>query len=217
MALAAAHAAFRVRSSEGLRYKVTVSLPLGYDRPEEAGLRYPVVLALDAEPYLFPLLATAARTNHFFKRSSWYPSSLIPLIDSKYRTSKGDRALVGKSFGGSAVLHAMLDQECSPLFSHYLLGSPSISWDDRAFFRLEEESHKSRRPLSAAVYYAVGGREPSQPGSARDFERVLCSRGYPDLSITVDVVEGEDHGSLSYPFVCRGLNWLAASLARSRA
>ena len=67
----------RLTSSEGLKYKLMVSLPLHYHTPEASGTRYPVVYALDAEPYLFPLLATAARTEHFFKRTSWYPDLIV--------------------------------------------------------------------------------------------------------------------------------------------
>ena len=32
-----------------------------------------MLVALDGEPYLFPLLTVAARTVHFMARSYWYP------------------------------------------------------------------------------------------------------------------------------------------------
>ena len=47
--------------------KLLVSLPLTY-HADPPSAKYPVVYALDGEPYLFPLLVTAARTNHFFRR-----------------------------------------------------------------------------------------------------------------------------------------------------
>ena len=268
----------RLTSSEGLKYKLLVSLPLQY---HTAALRthYPVVYAFDAEPYLFPLLATAARTEHFFKRTTWYPdvivvgivadieedfcnhdssinvrglwdalrptrardylptaaespwgapgavslkdisghattfvrflaSKIVPFVDTTYRTQKEQRALIGKSFGGSGVAHAMLDDVCSKLFQYFLLGSPSLAWDDKAFFRLEEETCKSRTSLAAHVYASCGSKEEAQMQTLRDFKVALESRGYSNLSVTLEVVDGEDHGSLSYPFACRAMRWL---------
>ena len=279
----------RITSDEGLKYKVIVSLPHSYHHAEAAKIQYPVVFALDAEPYLFPLLTTVARTEHFFKRTTWYPdlivvgitadleqdfrsptggidvrqlwdalrptrardylptqaespwgapgasslkdvsgyattfcrflsSKLVPYVDDHFRTgaSREYRALIGKSFGGSGVAHAMLDQKCSDCFKYFLLGSPSLAWDNRAFFRLEQESYTSRNPLNAMVYASCGGKEQGQIQNLQDFKQLLDSRAYPDLSITTEIVEGEDHGSLSYPFACRSMAWLRDRLEALR-
>ena len=79
-------------------------------------------------------------------------------MDATYRTLE-QRALVGKSFGGSGVAHAILDDVASTVFHYFLLGSPSLAWDDKAFFRLEEESSKTRPPISAGVYAACGSKD----------------------------------------------------------
>mmetsp|Transcript_61527 Transcript_61527/g.191178 ORF Transcript_61527/g.191178 Transcript_61527/m.191178 type:complete len:333 (+) Transcript_61527:87-1085(+) len=278
--------AHRLRSAEGLSYKLSVSLPLTYHHPVASGEppRHPVIYVLDAEPYLFPLVTVVARTNHFFKRTTWYPdfivvgivadledrfcsgdgamdvrklwdalrptrardylptaaespwgapgaesllsvsghattfvrflaSTVVPFIDARYRTAKSQRALIGKSFGGSGVAHALLDPECGPLFSHFLLGSPSLSWDDRAFFRLEEGSRGTGPAFSAGVFACCGGAETRQQAVLQDFKLALEGRGCPRLAVTLSVVEGEDHGSLSYPFACRALAWLTEQLA----
>lgn len=63
-----------VTSREGLRYKLIVSLPLRYDPAKQ---KYPVLIALDAEPYLFPLLAVCARTSHYFARSYYFPDVIV--------------------------------------------------------------------------------------------------------------------------------------------
>merc|ERR1719277_726876 len=106
----------------------------------------------------------------------------------------------------------MIEPSCVRLFSHFLLCSPSIAWDNEAFFRLEEESHETRPELSAAVLVCAGENE----GPAKLIERfkhVLERRGYPNLKITTMVFPGEDHGSASYPFAYRSLKWLAEHLA----
>lgn len=265
-----------------------VSLPFGYEH--EASGSYPVVYVLDAENYLFPLLATVARTEHYFasRRKGGYPNLivvgivadiedqfskvdaesghveidvpnlwtalresrardylptaaespwgvagagslkdisghasefckfvatvLVPFIDTSYRTIQSQRAVVGKSFGGSCVAHMMIEPNCIPLFSHFLLCSPSIAWDDEAFFRLEEESHESRPELKAAVLVCKGECEGSSM-LIEKFKQVLESRGCSDLRVTTVCFPGEDHGSASYPFAYRSLKWLAEQLA----
>lgn len=278
----------RVRSAEGLQYKVMVSLPLSYY--EDGAAEYPTLYVLDAEPYLFPLVTVAARTNHFFTRSRWHPDflvvgvvadleerftrgshdrldvwglwdalrptrardylptvaespwgapgaepllpvsghastfvrflriTLVPFVDAQYRTARSHRALMGKSFGGSGVAAVLLNPACAQLFAFFLLGSPSLAWDDGAFFRLEEESHLSRPPLSASLYVCMGSEESADMQRlCRAFPRVLEGRGYPDLKVTLDVLQGESHGSASYPFAGRGVQWLAAQLAEAKA
>lgn len=246
--------------------------------------------ALDGEPYLFPLLATAARTQHFFRRTSWHPDVivvgicadlegeftdpdargqaavdvrrlwdglratrardylptaaespwgapgadsllhvsghaatfsrclaevLVPFVDGQYRTEPAQRALAGKSFGGSGVAAALLQPDCAALFSHFLLCSPSLAWDEQAWFRLEAESRAARPPLRAEVLVCAGGEADVDVGMLERFRDALMSRGDP-LTCELQVVPGESHGSVSYTFAARALAWLTASLAARR-
>ena len=85
---------------------------------------------------------------------------------------------------------------CPWFFSRYfLLGSPSLAWDDGAFFRLEEEGFLTRDALKACVYACCGSKEPSQLQILPKFQQQLESRAYPELSITVEVVEGHSENS----------------------
>lgn len=290
----------RLRSAHGLPYVVSISLPLSYESkdpkesfPGGALCRYPVLYVLDAEPYLFPLFVTAARTEHYFKsrRGSGFPdfivvgitadieqecappkqfstvgdlwtalrptrardylptaaespwgvpgapslldisghattfvrdflaSTLVPFVDKTFRTQTEStptgacRAIVGKSFGGSAVAHLLLDPKCAALFQHFLMCSPSLSWDDDAFFRLEEEGWLAKHPpLAGAVLICAGGTEVENVKGLKKFQNTLQGRKYPGLKIEMQVLDGEDHGSASYPFVSRALAWLACQL-----
>lgn len=325
----------RLSSSAGLAYKLIVSLPLQY---EPRSRSYPVVVVLDAEPYLFPLVTVCARTSHYFARSYYYPDVIcvgivadleaegrfwrggrldiralwdglrptrardylptaaespwgapgaepllhvsghadefvgflvdtaLPFVERRYATrGAAARALIGKSFGGSGVAHAMIDRRCavrrrrsqsrrrrhassctecaSPrcpppshhaaragllapqeCFSEFILGSPSITWDDSAFFRLEAEARERARaagdegspPFNAGVYCCLGSleaREVTHEGTryasaCHRLQSVLDGRPGPRGDVVVDVVEGETHGSVSYPFVHRALAFL---------
>ncbi len=281
----------RIKSEAGLRYKLCVSLPHGYEARKSQ--RYPVLLALDAEPYLFPLLTVVARTNRFFAKSYYYPDvivvgvvadlesemrfhrgpggaldvplcwaeqrptrardylptaaespwggpnapsilhisghasefigflvdTLLPFVDSTYRT-RGScaRALVGKSFGGSGVAAALIHPRGSLAFSEFILGSPSIAWDEEAWFRLEREARaaaaangcaaRGSPPYTAGVYCCVGGEKDVDPGLVQRMKAVLDSREGPRGVCDLEVIPGETHGSVSYPFVHHALEWL---------
>jgi len=268
-------------SAEGLQYKIHVSLPLDYFSENKS---YPTLYVFDAEPYLFPVYATAARTNHAFyhSREGGYPdlivvgivadledsfpstsrpgvavrelwkglrptrardylptqaespwaagreallpvsghattflhfvgARLVPFVEKQYRTSAGMRALTGKSFSGSAVAHALLDELCGGLFTHYMLCSASLAWDEEAFFRLEEQSwERHPKPRVAKVYAAVGALENAQTGMLMEkLKQVLESRVPSEVVVTTKVFQDEDHSSISYPFAYHSLEWLA--------
>ena len=103
---------------------------------------------------------------------------------------------------GNVVKPPFLEMEvtpacASPWLRYFLLGSPSLAWDNRAFFRLEQESYTSRNPLNAMVYASCGGKEQGQIQNLQDFKQLLDSRAYPDLSITTEIVEGRQQLKLS--------------------
>ena len=291
------------KKKDGLRYKLLVSLPHGYDDAAMARKRYPVIVALDAEPYLFPLLTIVARTNHFFARSYYFPDVIVvgivadlesesrfhcgpggrlnvplcwkeqrptrardylptraespwggpgaasllevsghaeefcdylvdevlPFIDAKYRTrGAAARALVGKSFGGCGVAAAMLHERAAKAFSEHVMGSPSIAWDDNAWFRLEAAAReKAMRapdaatvgspPYGAGVYCCLGAEKDVDPELIYRMKQILDGRrgagtsgvgGHKGGGVEVVVLEGETHGSVSYPFVHHAMEWL---------
>ena len=89
-------------------------------------------------------------------------SILVPFIDTTYRTVKTQRAVAGKSFGGNCVAHIMLQSSSIPLFIHFLLCFAALVGDDETFFRMEEESWKSRPTLSAKVFFVLGKTKVAQ-------------------------------------------------------
>ena len=282
----------RICSRAGLRYKLNVSLPHGYEDSSSAQKRYPVIVALDSEPYLFPLLTVLARTNHFFARSYYFPDvivvgivadlesesrfhsggqldvrrfwseqrptrardylptraespwggpgapsvlevsghafefvdfladTLLPFIEATYRTRGAEaRALIGKSFGGCGVAAAMIHESGPVNFSEFVLGSPSIAWDDEAWFRLEKEARAAAMsrpdahttgspPYSSGVFCCIGAERDVDQDMIRRFQRVLDDRSGPRGEVTVEVLAGETHGSVTYPFVHHALEWL---------
>jgi predicted alpha/beta superfamily hydrolase len=127
-----------------------------------------------------------------------------PLVDGAYRTVPEESGFFGDSFGGLFGLFVLF--HAPETFRHYLIGSPSIWWDDRVTLAFEEEYASRNQDLDAEVFLSVGllEEDPSDPESARSamvsnlevlIER-LEARGYPSLRLESHFFEGETHMSV---------------------
>ena len=127
---------------------------------------------------------------------------LIPFVDSKYRTNKNDRTLVGSSFGGLFTLYALFHE--TELFNRYILTSPAIGWDNQSIYSFEKEfAEKTSRP-PVRVFMAVGGLE----GDVDAFEKFvdhLKSKNYKGLEVSSRVLEGMGHSGGKAEGYTRGL------------
>lgn len=146
---------------------------------------------------------------------------VIPEVESRLRTDPAERILAGHSFGGLFGLHTLLTRP--EAFSRYLLGSPSIWWDDRAVLTTEAEYASTHDDLRASVYLAVGEREEAEPDRTwpphTDAEREathmvanvhelgarLRGRAYPSLQLRVDELADEHHTTMFLSAITRGL------------
>ena len=134
---------------------------------------------------------------------------VLPLLDDTYRIS--DRTLVGHSFSGLFALRWLLDAPAP--FVRYLLASPSVWWDDRVMFEVEEERARRGGDIDAAVFLSAGGEERGE----EPFNMVpkiellaarLASRGYPSLRLDHQVMPGDHHSSTIGAAVSKGLRSL---------
>lgn len=128
---------------------------------------------------------------------------IIPFVEAKYRAAPKRRIYAGHSYGGLLGANILLNEPS--LFSDYILGSPSLWYDDRYMFRREEEYAKNNKDLPANVFMFIGEYEQQGLGETRnpnrynmvtdtnDFERVLRSRNYPSLKLKSEVLNDEDH------------------------
>ena len=137
------------------------------------------------------------------KFTGFLQDELQPFIDKNYRTTK-DNTLVGYSFGGLFATHVLFNH--TDAFDRYLIGSPSIRWDNEISFDSEANYAKRHDDLDKHVYISVGGLEgfSTIPNAYRLYEQLLA-REYPNLKIELEVLPGETHMTSIAPFVMRGL------------
>ncbi len=129
---------------------------------------------------------------------------VIHFIDSNYRTTPDDRTLLGHSLGGLFTFYAAFTSD--GLFNRYVIGSPSLWWDNRALFEVEENYSKKHQALKATIFMGAGSNDSDQVVSTfKPMTDTLMKRGYQDLKLTVHIFPDETHMSVLPACVSRGL------------
>jgi len=139
-------------------------------------------------------------------------ADVFPLIAAHYRADMGRKIFVGHSYGGLLGLQLLLSEPAT--FDHYILGSPSLWFDQGVMFDREQAYAKGHKDMPASVFFGIGGRETLAKDRKRsrseenadmvadlcDFDAALKSHRYPNLKIRLEVFADEDHASV-FPLV----------------
>jgi predicted alpha/beta superfamily hydrolase len=131
---------------------------------------------------------------------------VLPQIDRTYRTN-GKRILAGFSLGGLFTTYALLSTRY--VFSHYLIGSPSLWWDNGLIFDQEQHYAKYNTELNARVFMSVGSLEEElMVTPMNSMARRLYSRNYLGFQLFTHTFENERHFSVIPATLSRGLRVL---------
>jgi uncharacterized protein len=96
-------------------------------------------------------------------------------------------------------------------FSRYLIGSPSLNWDDEMILKAEAAVAESGKTLRGRIFLSAGADEgETMIGPLKKLTAALTSRAYPDLQIESHVFEGEDHLTVIPATFSRGMKFLYA-------
>jgi predicted alpha/beta superfamily hydrolase len=139
-------------------------------------------------------------------------ADVFPLIAANYRADMSRKIFVGHSYGSLLGLQLLLSEPAT--FDHYILGSPSLWFDQGVMFDREQVYAKGHRDMPASVFFGIGGRETLAKDRKRsrseenadmvadlcDFDAALKSHRYPNLKIRLEVFADEDHASV-FPLV----------------
>ncbi len=152
--------------------------------------------------------------------AAFLEEELKPWILDRFDVARDDFGVFGFSLGGLFATHLLLTRPSA--FQRYGIGSPSYWYGPKVIFATEEGYAKAHDDLPARVYVSIGeyenpagderhreqmtpeAREASlraeaefpmedEVGYARDLVDRLRSRGYPNLDITFEVLQGEYH------------------------
>ncbi len=129
-------------------------------------------------------------------------TELFPFIEKKYRVKDKQRTYIGFSLGGLFGFYAMLEKPS--LFQRFIVGSPSIWFENKSILSLENKYAQNHADLPVKLYVSTGSLEEEiNAGMVRnmlEFTSLLKSRKYKNLVLKTDVIENETH--LSSPAIC---------------
>lgn len=135
---------------------------------------------------------------------------LKPFIQLNYAADPDDASLLGDSFGGLFALYSLFHYPDT--FNRYIIGSPSIPWDDKITIKYEASYAANYSGLPAKVFMSVGSLEESEddPDSTmitdlQNLAKTLRDRNYDNLDLTTHIFENETHLSVIPATISRGL------------
>jgi len=123
---------------------------------------------------------------------SFIEFELIPEIESNYNADSSNRGLFGYSYGGlfgSYVLFKKPD-----LFQKYLLGAPTLIWDNYYVLKEEDKQKNTNRTTQAKVFAPIGSEDFADLILSWTLLRDrLNSRNYKNLDFQYMILDGDSH------------------------
>lgn len=149
-------------------------------------------------------------------------AEIIPAVHFRYPVDPAHQALAGFSFSGLFALDVLFHQR--DLFTGYLVGSPSLWWDNGVAFRWEEAWAREHDDLPARVVMWAGANEQLVGDSWKnerfplevlrklrmvdkvsEFAAQLRGRNYPQLRLMTALLDGEYHLTAPAGGIMRGV------------
>ena len=118
---------------------------------------------------------------------------LIPYIDSKYRTIPDDRIVNGYSIGGLFALYTLFSKP--ETFNRYIIGSPSLTWDNYSIYNYEENSPDKIGEMKLSVFISVGSEESDEKyfNPIDKMVTQIQERNYSGVKLEAKVFDGSTH------------------------
>lgn len=130
-------------------------------------------------------------------------------IDGNYRTKAAERTFVGNSLGG--LFGAYILFEHPDMFSSYILGSPSVWFDDNHIL----SSPMTKPNKSIKVYLAVGGLEMPEFGEreqmvtgATQLVEKINAQSNKNIDLKFHIIQGARHATAFPTTLIQGLDWI---------
>jgi predicted alpha/beta superfamily hydrolase len=122
-------------------------------------------------------------------------NELFPYIENNYRVDTTDKCFFGHSLGGLLGAHILVDQP--DLFNRYILGSPSLFWDNfEVVKRLSNKSSISAVNLKAVYTYVGGDEGDMMINPLNKFNEFLRIKTGNSIKSHNQVYQGEGHMSV---------------------
>jgi hypothetical protein len=132
------------------------------------------------------------------------PNGFAADIKCLMRTIRGQDGYFGDSLGGLFGMFVLLNEPDT--FGRYILGSPSLWWDDGLMLKQAEQFAAAGNRVDARLFMSVGGRESkAMISGVEQMARLLA--GVDGLEIGTQVIPDESHMSVLSINYVRGVQW----------
>ena len=148
-------------------------------------------------------MATAGGADKFL---DFMEQELFPHIEMSYRTAPY-RVLIGHSFGGLFVVHALIERPDS--FDAYIAISPSLWWVNGVVVdRAESLFSPGGKFAGKTLYMSLADEGNDMYTYYRRFEELLRYKAPEGLAWQAMMMEGDDHGSTTLRSTYHGLQFV---------
>lgn len=137
-------------------------------------------------------------------------TELKPYIESHYRTKENDATLFGDSYSGLFAVYTYFNS--NNLFQRFIIGSPSLYWDDKIIFEYEKKSLQLAANFETKMFLSVGALEAvlepkfaNMVGNVEELSHLLKGENHRHLDLTTHIFENETHLSVIPATISRGL------------
>ncbi|MBN2425030.1 MAG: alpha/beta hydrolase [Calditrichaceae bacterium] len=151
--------------------------------------------------------ADTSRIGGAGKFLQFIEETVIPYVESHYRTDKKVRAISGNSLGGFFTLYAMYAKP--GLFNCFIAISPAVAIADQYLFKMDDAYASENNSLAARLFLSHGSAEYKPfRDPIIEFEAKIAKRNYKDFALLNYEIEGERHSGVKSEGYSRGLRWI---------
>ena len=149
------------------------------------------------------------QTGNAQNHALFLKNTVLPYIENTYRASSTHKTYIGNSLGGlfgATILFTMPD-----LFDNYIIGSPSVWFNNNALLALKVNKPK----LPIRVYISVGSMETPAfgegqnmvEGAAQLVQKINALKS-DNIELKSVVIEGASHATAFPTTAIQGLDWV---------
>lgn len=139
---------------------------------------------------------TTGHSDLFIK---FLEEELKPFIKTKYNTAQTEY-LIGQSLGGLLATEILVKNP--NLFSHYLIVSPSLWWDDGSLLTFAKSGNIKEQVSGKFVYLSVGEKEHAI--MKRDAKEMLQQLKKAGATVEFNLMKDETHASILHRSIYEG-------------
>lgn len=148
-------------------------------------------------------------TGKAAEHAQFIRETVFPYMAQQYRVDPQQLTYVGNSLGGLFGAYLLFEQP--DMFSSYVLGSPSVWFDNHKLLSMAMANLK--RPVR--VYLSVGALERPQYGEQQDMvdgatrlNDKLLNEGGDNVTVKFVTIDGAKHATAFPTTLIQGLDWL---------